>query len=58
MSFDPGVIYSELGLFALERILAKTEVLFTTEEELQNAHSRPAWQRRKRLQLLQTSGSA
>lgn len=35
VSFDPGVIYSELGLPALERMLAKTEVLFTTEEELQ-----------------------
>jgi ribokinase len=35
VSFDPGVIYSELGLSALEQILTKTEVLFTTEEELQ-----------------------
>lgn len=35
ISFDPGVIYSELGLSALERILTRTEALFTTEEELQ-----------------------
>lgn len=34
VSFDPGVIYSELGLSALEPILRKTKVLFTTDEEL------------------------
>ncbi len=35
ISFDPGAIYSELGLLALEPILKRTEVIFTTEEELQ-----------------------
>ncbi|MBI5247937.1 MAG: hypothetical protein HY912_00450 [Desulfomonile tiedjei] len=34
ISFDPGAIYSESGLSALEPILKRTEVLFTTDEEL------------------------
>jgi sugar/nucleoside kinase (ribokinase family) len=36
ISFDPGVIYCELGLSALQPILEKTEILFVTEEELRD----------------------
>jgi ribokinase len=36
ISFDPGVIYCELGLSALQPILEKTEILFVTEEELKD----------------------
>ncbi len=34
LSFDPGVIYSVLGIGALQPILSRTEVLFITREEL------------------------
>jgi len=35
LSFDPGEVYSALGLEQLSPLLEQTDVLFTTEEELQ-----------------------
>lgn len=34
VSFDPGVVYCRLGIKALEPIIARSDVLFVTEEEL------------------------
>jgi ribokinase len=34
LSFDPGPIYCSLGIGHLRQILLRTEILFTTEEEL------------------------
>jgi ribokinase len=34
VSFDPGAVYSAFGLAALRPLLERTDVLFTTEEEL------------------------
>lgn len=34
LSFDPGAVYSRLGMDELEPILRRSDVVFTTEEEL------------------------
>ncbi|MCX5873460.1 MAG: carbohydrate kinase family protein [Deltaproteobacteria bacterium] len=34
VSFDPGVVYCRLGIKALKPIIARSDVLFVTEEEL------------------------
>jgi sugar/nucleoside kinase (ribokinase family) len=39
ISFDPGAIYSCLGMIALERILRKTDMLFSSAEELEKLTS-------------------
>jgi ribokinase len=45
LSFDPGAIYSALGLGALEPLVRRTEILFCTEEELSALTGKPGTER-------------